>query len=93
MALIGAVRLYQWCVSPWLSAFGGCRFTPTCSRYAIEALRTHGAFRGSLMTFARVARCHPFYPGGYDPVPMVPPSLTELFFPRHAASRRERDRD
>jgi putative membrane protein insertion efficiency factor len=49
-----------------------CRFTPTCSTYAMKALRTHGALRGSWLTLRRLARCHPFHPGGYDPVP--PPS-------------------
>ncbi|MGB9377339.1 MAG: membrane protein insertion efficiency factor YidD [Mycobacteriales bacterium] len=46
-----------------------CRFAPTCSSYAVTALRTHGAFVGLLLTVWRVLRCHPFHPGGYDPVP------------------------
>jgi len=49
-----------------------CRFSPSCSTYALKALQTHGALRGSWLTLRRLARCHPFNPGGYDPVP--PPS-------------------
>ncbi|RLB95232.1 MAG: membrane protein insertion efficiency factor YidD [Deltaproteobacteria bacterium] len=46
-----------------------CRFTPTCSQYAYEAVSRYGAVRGGLMAFKRLLRCHPFHPGGYDPVP------------------------
>lgn len=68
--LIGLVRVYQATLSP---VFGGqCRFHPTCSVYAIAALREHGAWRGSLMTVSRLLRCHPFSKGGYDPVPVKP---------------------
>ena len=56
-------------VSPWLGP--NCRFDPTCSEYAIEALETHGAWRGSLLTLRRLSRCHPWGGSGYDPVPEV----------------------
>jgi len=66
-ALIGLVRLYQVAVSPLLPP--SCRFTPSCSAYAAEALRRHGAARGSWLAVRRLARCHPFCEGGIDPVP------------------------
>lgn len=62
-----AVRFYRNWVSPALP--GSCRFYPTCSAYAHQALEVHGAWRGSLLTGARLLRCHPFHRGGYDPVP------------------------
>jgi putative membrane protein insertion efficiency factor len=65
--LIWAVRFYQLYLGPLLPSF--CRYYPTCSTYAIEALERHGALRGSLLAIRRIARCHPFRPGGYDPVP------------------------
>lgn len=65
--LIAAIRSYQILLSPWLGAH--CRFHPTCSAYAIEAVATHGTLRGLVLTAARVARCHPLHRGGYDPVP------------------------
>ncbi len=61
------VRAYQLAVSPFLGR--SCRFAPTCSEYAIEALQRHGALRGSWLAAKRVSRCHPWHPGGYDPVP------------------------
>jgi len=64
MALI---RLYQLTLSPILPP--ACRFTPTCSRYAYEALDRFGFFRGGWLAVKRIGRCHPFHPGGYDPVP------------------------
>jgi putative membrane protein insertion efficiency factor len=65
--LVVLVRVYQVGLSP---LFGGsCRYYPTCSAYAIEALQRHGALRGSWMAARRIGRCHPFRPGGYDPVP------------------------
>lgn len=66
-ALVGLVRLYQVAVSPLLPP--SCRFTPSCSAYAAEALRRHGAARGSWLAVRRLARCHPFCEGGIDPVP------------------------
>jgi hypothetical protein len=65
--LIGIVRVYQVAVSPWTPA--ACRYTPTCSAYAIDALREHGALRGSWLAARRLARCHPWGGFGYDPVP------------------------
>ena len=65
-ALIYLLRAYQVLISPLLPP--ACRFTPTCSEYAIEAVRQHGALRGFYMATRRLLRCHPFHPGGYDPV-------------------------
>jgi len=67
--LCSAIRVYQIAVSPLLGAH--CRFHPSCSRYAAEAIRTHGAARGLVLAGKRVARCHPFAEGGLDPVPEV----------------------
>ncbi|MBI1977954.1 MAG: membrane protein insertion efficiency factor YidD [Candidatus Omnitrophica bacterium] len=60
------IRTYQIVVSPVLGA--RCRFFPSCSEYARQAFETHGVFEGGLKTLGRVMRCHPFHPGGYDPV-------------------------
>jgi len=65
--LIGFVRFYQVALSPLLPA--SCRYFPSCSAYAIEALERHGAIRGSWLAIRRIGRCHPFRAGGYDPVP------------------------
>lgn len=61
------IRLYQWCVSPLLPA--ACRYQPTCSAYAVEAIERHGLPRGGLLTVRRLLRCHPWGGFGYDPVP------------------------
>ena len=66
-ALVGLVRLYQRFVSPGLPA--ACRFHPSCSSYAATAIERHGAVRGSWLAARRLSRCHPFHPGGIDPVP------------------------
>jgi len=66
-ALIFLVRLYQRGISKWLPP--RCRFYPSCSAYAIEALERHGAAQGSWLAAKRLCRCHPLNPGGYDPVP------------------------
>ena len=76
--LIGAARLYRALISPVLTAvFGpvgfGCRFRPTCSEYAAEAVRQHGVCKGSLLATRRLCRCHPWGGSGYDPVPAAPP--------------------
>lgn len=68
-ALMGLVRAYRLLLSPWLGS--SCRFEPTCSLYALEALDRHGAVAGSLLTLGRIGRCHPWCAGGYDPVPSV----------------------
>lgn len=65
--LILLVRVYQLFLSPLLPP--SCRYTPSCSAYAIEALQRHGALRGGWLALKRIARCHPFRPGGFDPVP------------------------
>lgn len=71
--LLGLIRLYQLTLSPVLPAiFGpacGCRFHPTCSHYAIGAIRTHGALRGAMLAGWRLLKCTPLHPGGLDPVP------------------------
>lgn len=63
----GLIRVYQWTVSPLLGP--RCRFWPTCSHYAYEAIGLHGFWRGSLLAGRRILRCHPWNPGGIDPVP------------------------
>lgn len=68
--LVGLVRLYQRLLSPLLGP--RCRFHPTCSTYAIQALERHGAVRGSWLAARRIARCHPLNEGGFDPVPDKP---------------------
>ncbi|APR06270.1 MULTISPECIES: membrane protein insertion efficiency factor YidD [Thauera] len=65
--MIAPLRAYRYAISPLLGR--NCRFYPTCSEYAIEAIQRHGALRGGWMAARRVGRCHPFNPGGYDPVP------------------------
>jgi hypothetical protein len=64
------IRLYQGLLRPLL--IGHCKFHPTCSEYAVEALHAHGPLRGGWLALRRVARCHPFGPGGLDPVPPPP---------------------
>ncbi len=79
-ALIALVRGYRFFLSPWLGS--SCRFEPTCSAYALEALERHGAAAGTALMLARLARCHPWCAGGHDPVPAAPPRLfTRLFEP------------
>jgi putative membrane protein insertion efficiency factor len=60
------VRVYQICISPFLIPC--CRFYPSCSEYAISAIRSYGPFKGSFLALMRLLRCHPLHPGGYDPV-------------------------
>jgi putative membrane protein insertion efficiency factor len=66
-ALILLIRFYRFCVSPILPA--SCRFEPSCSAYALEAVRRYGWARGGLLALRRLFRCHPFHRGGFDPVP------------------------
>ncbi len=65
--LVLPIRFYQLCISPMLPA--ACRYQPTCSQYAIEAIRRHGPFKGLWLALRRIARCHPWGGSGYDPVP------------------------
>lgn len=64
---IGLVRFYQLIISPWMPR--SCRYHPTCSQYSIEAFRKHGAIKGIWLSAKRIASCHPWSKGGYDPVP------------------------
>ncbi|CUB06320.1 MAG: membrane protein insertion efficiency factor YidD [Tepidiphilus sp.] len=65
--LMALIRGYQLAISPWLGR--NCRFHPTCSQYTLEAIERHGALKGLWLGLRRVLRCHPFHPGGHDPVP------------------------
>ena len=67
LPLVLLIRLYQITLSPFIG--GQCRYHPTCSAYAIDALREYGPIRGSIMAAKRIGRCNPFAKGGYDPVP------------------------
>lgn len=71
--LIGLVKAYRLLFSPWVGS--ACRFEPTCSMYALEALREHGALAGSYLTVGRLLRCQPWCEGGHDPVPDQAPRL------------------
>lgn len=70
---MGFVRVYQYTLAPLIKAITGgqgcCRFYPSCSHYAYEALSKHGLVRGSFLSAKRICKCHPFHPGGHDPVP------------------------
>jgi uncharacterized protein len=81
--LIGAVRAYRYLLSPWLG--NTCRFEPTCSAYALEALDRHGALAGLALSAGRIGRCHPWCAGGFDPVPADPPRLFSALLGRTAA--------
>jgi len=65
--LVGIIKLYQYTLSPFLGR--QCRFVPTCSQYGIEAIKKHGALKGSWLAFKRILRCNPWGGSGYDPVP------------------------
>ncbi len=69
--LLGLVRAYQWVPKPWSAR---CRYAPTCSEYAAQAVVAHGAVRGAALAVWRVLRCNPLTPGGFDPVPDRRPS-------------------
>lgn len=70
--LVLLIRGYQQIISPYLPP--ACRYLPTCSQYAIDALEQHGTLRGSWLAIKRISRCHPFHTGGFDPVPERSPS-------------------
>jgi putative membrane protein insertion efficiency factor len=67
--LIASINFYRYYLSPLFPP--SCRFQPTCSQYALEAITLHGSGKGSLIAIKRILRCHPFHQGGYDPVPPV----------------------
>lgn len=73
--LSGIIKTYRYIISPLSGP--SCRFYPTCSSYALEALRKHGAIRGSVLTIKRIMRCHPFCKGGVDPVPDAKDDISE----------------
>ncbi len=64
--ILALIKLYKYLLSPLLPM--SCRFTPSCSEYALDAVNKHGTFKGSFLTAKRLCKCHPFHPGGYDPV-------------------------
>ncbi len=65
--LLAAIRGYRYVLSPWWGT--QCRFVPSCSEYAADAVERHGAMRGSWLALRRISRCHPWHHGGFDPVP------------------------
>lgn len=69
--MIALITAYRWTIGPMLG--NRCRFYPSCSQYSLDAIRQYGAWRGGWLTIRRLLRCHPWHPGGYDP---VPPSMT-----------------
>ena len=73
--LSGLIKLYQWFLSPLLGP--NCRYYPSCSCYAHQALERHGVLRGGWLGIKRIARCHPWHPGGYDPVPDTLPDSAD----------------
>jgi len=86
--LIFTVRVYRWTLSPaktfLFGPSGQCRFTPSCSEYALEAVRTHGALRGSWLATKRICRCHPWGNCGHDP---VPPSNSKFMMSNFKSAR------
>lgn len=65
--LLAVIRGYRFLLSPWWG--NQCRFTPSCSEYAMQAIQEHGSLRGSWLALRRIGRCHPWHAGGFDPVP------------------------
>jgi putative membrane protein insertion efficiency factor len=82
---MGCIRFYQRFISPITPA--SCRFYPTCSSYALTSVERFGVLRGGCMGIRRIARCNPFNPGGYDPVPETPHRQTHDHAPRHEEER------
>ena len=75
LVTLSLLRAYKWAISPMLPP--ACRYVPTCSEYAMEAVERYGALRGGWMAFARILRCHPFVRGGYDPVVKPRPTSSD----------------
>ena len=75
ISVTGMIRVYQATISPGLVVFfgpqAGCRFSPSCSQYALECFRTYSFFRAVFLSLKRIGRCQPFHPGGFDPVPGI----------------------
>lgn len=86
--LIALVRFYQLAISPWTPA--SCRFTPTCSAYAIEALSRHGSMRGGWLVLRRIGRCHPWGGHGFDPVPSATTTEQRVLGSRNEDTRADR---
>jgi putative membrane protein insertion efficiency factor len=88
-SLIFLVRLYQWALSPLkiflFGPLGKCRYTPTCSNYALKAIQSHGAISGSWLGLKRICRCHPFGGCGHDPVPNPQRNFRRLEFKIHGS--------
>ncbi|MFT6550120.1 MAG: putative membrane protein insertion efficiency factor [Zhongshania marina] len=82
--LIACIRFYRLFISPLMAPH--CRFYPSCSSYAIEALQKHGALRGGWLSVKRICKCHPLNDGGYDPVPSCHCHSTELTLSRHSSN-------
>ena len=93
--LLAGIAVYRMTLSGWLG--GQCRFLPTCSRYAEDAIRTHGAIKGSILAVRRVLRCNPFGRGGLDPVPRThltapaPPHVYDVAIQAGSPAGREAD--
>jgi uncharacterized protein len=82
------IRGYQLALSPLLGP--RCRFYPSCSQYALDAIAAHGVLRGGALALHRLARCHPWHPGGYDPAPAAASPSAALHNPKHACHADDR---